>query len=134
VDDSEDDVFFMRRAIENSAITNPVFIADDGLKAVDYLAGKGQFTDRRDFPLPALIFLDLKLPGKKGLDVLAWLREQEHLRSIVVIILTSFPGTFRPAPGVSPRREFLPREAIHYRSPWPTGRCRKSVLVGIQSV
>ena len=89
VDDSEDDVFFMQRAIKNAAIPNPVFVAEDGLKAVDYLAGNGQFSDRTAFPVPALIFLDLKMPGKKGLDVLAWLRQQEHLRSIVVVILTS---------------------------------------------
>jgi CheY-like chemotaxis protein len=81
--------FFMRRALESAAISNPVFVAEDGLKAVDYLAGNGQFSDRTAFPLPPLIFLDLKMPGKKGLDVLAWLRQQDHLRSIVVVILTS---------------------------------------------
>ena len=89
VDDSEDDVFFMQRAIKNAAIPNPVIVAEDGLKAVDYLAGNGQFSDRKAFPIPALIFLDLKMPGKNGLEVLAWLRQQEHLRSIVVLILTS---------------------------------------------
>lgn len=89
VDDSEDDVFFMQRALEAAAISNPVFVAEDGLKATDYLSGTGQYSDRTAFPLPALIFLDLKMPGKKGLDVLAWLRQQEALRGIVVIILTS---------------------------------------------
>lgn len=89
VDDSEDDVFFMQRALKSAAISNPIFVAEDGLKAIDYLSGTGQFTDRTAFPLPGLIFLDLKMPGKKGLDVLAWLREQQDLRSIVVVILTS---------------------------------------------
>lgn len=89
VDDSEDDVFFMQRALEDAAISNPVFVAEDGLKATDYLSGTGQYSDRAAFPVPALMFLDLKMPGKKGLDVLAWLRRQEHLRSIVVVILTS---------------------------------------------
>lgn len=89
VDDSEDDVFFMQRVLKDVAIPNPVFVAEDGLKAMDYLAGTGQFSDRTMFPLPALVFLDLKMPGKKGLDVLAWLRQQEHLRGVVVVILTS---------------------------------------------
>lgn len=79
----------MQRALQDAAIPNPVIIAEDGLKAVDYLSGAGQFSDRTAFPLPALLFLDLKMPGKTGLDVLAWLRQQETLRSIVVIILTS---------------------------------------------
>ena len=89
VDDSDDDVFFMQRALEAAAICNPTFVAEDGLKALAYLSGAGQFSDRTAFPLPALMFLDLKMPGKKGLDVLAWLRQQEELRCVVVIILTS---------------------------------------------
>src|SRR5579884_2494672 len=89
VDDSEDDVFLMRRALKEAALPNPIFVAEDGLKAVDYLAGRAQFSDRTMFPIPALMFLDIKMTGKKGLDVLAWLREQEHLRSVVVVILTS---------------------------------------------
>ncbi len=89
VDDSEDDVLFMQLAIEDAAIRNPIVVAEDGLKAMDYLAGTGQFSDRAAFPLPVLMFLDLKMPGKKGLDVLAWMRQQEHLRAIVVVVLTS---------------------------------------------
>jgi len=79
----------MQRALKAADISNPIFVAKDGLQAIDYLSAAGQFTDRTAFPLPGLIFLDLKMPGKKGLDVLAWLREQEDLRSIVVVILTS---------------------------------------------
>lgn len=89
VDDSEDDVFLMRRALKDAAIPNPVFVAEDGLKAMDYLAGTGQFSDRKMFPIPALMFLDLKMPGKKGLDVLAWMRQKEELLGVVVVILTS---------------------------------------------
>ena len=89
VEDNEDDVFFLKRALEGAAISNPVFVAADGQKAIDYFAGAGEFADRAKFPLPILVFLDLKLPVKKGLDVLAWLRQQESLRSVVVVVLTT---------------------------------------------
>jgi CheY-like chemotaxis protein len=89
VEDNEDDVFLMRRAIEKAAIANPLFVVEDGQQAIDYLSGTERFGDRTAFPLPALIFLDLKLPGKKGLEVLEWLRKQETLRRVVVVILTS---------------------------------------------
>ena len=89
VDDSEDDVFFMKRALKEASITNPLFVAGDGQAAVDYLSGTARFSDRNQYPMPALVFLDLKLPVKKGLDVLTWLREQESLCSVVVVVLTT---------------------------------------------
>jgi CheY-like chemotaxis protein len=89
VEDSEDDVFFMKRALKEASIINPLFVAGDGQEAVDYLSGSAQFSDRSKYPMPGLVFLDLKLPVKKGLDVLSWLREQESLCSVVVVVLTS---------------------------------------------
>jgi len=41
------------------------------------------------YPLPALMLLDLKLPRKSGLEVLAWLREQRGLLRLPVVVLTS---------------------------------------------
>ena len=89
VEDNEDDVFLMRRAIEKAGIANPLFVVEDGQQAIDYLSGTERFSDRTAFPLPALIFLDLKLPKKKGLEVLEWLRKEERLRRVVVLILTA---------------------------------------------
>jgi CheY-like chemotaxis protein len=89
VEDNENDVFFMKRAMEAAGFTNPLRVAEDGRQAVDYLAGAGKYADRTAFPLPALVLLDLKLPEKRGLDVLAWLRQQPHLRELIVVILTS---------------------------------------------
>jgi len=66
VEDSEDDVFLMKRALKNAGITNPLFVVEDGQQAVDYLAGEGQYADRSQNPLPSIIFLDLKLPIKMG--------------------------------------------------------------------
>jgi CheY-like chemotaxis protein len=79
----------MQQALENAAVANPVFIAEDGQKAIDYLSGAGPYGDRSVFPLPGLVFLDLKLPGIKGLDVLDWLRQQPSLCSVIVVVLTS---------------------------------------------
>src|SRR5689334_21081351 len=89
VEDSEDDVFFMMRAFEKAAIRTSVFVASDGQQAVDYFSGTGKYADRTAFPLPDLVFLDLKLPIKCGMDVLDWVRKQESFRSTVVVILTS---------------------------------------------
>jgi CheY-like chemotaxis protein len=89
VEDNEDDVFLMKRALKNAGIVNPLFVAEDGQEAVDYLAGQGKYANREEFPIPAIVFLDLKLPLKRGLDVLAWVRGQPQLESMVVVVLTS---------------------------------------------
>lgn len=89
VEDSEDDIFFMKRAMKGAGITNPLQVIEDGQVTIDYLAGTGQYADREQYPLPSLILLDLKLPQKSGLEVLKWIREQQALETIIVIVMTS---------------------------------------------
>jgi CheY-like chemotaxis protein len=89
VEDNPDDVFFMQRACKSAGVTNPLQVAEDGNKAIDYLSGAGKFDDRTAYPLPCLMLLDLKLPGKSGLDVLGWVREQREFTTRVVIVLTT---------------------------------------------
>jgi len=89
VEDNEDDVFLMKRALKSAGIVNPLCVAEDGQKAIDYLQGTGEFANRATYPLPALIFLDLKLPFVRGLDVLAWLRRDDRFKTIIVVVLTS---------------------------------------------
>ena len=89
VEDNEDDVFLMKRALKGARVVNPLLVVEDGQQAVDYLGGAGKFADREQYPLPAVVFLDLKLPLLSGHDVLAWIRRQRELESVVVIVLTS---------------------------------------------
>jgi CheY-like chemotaxis protein len=88
VEDNEDDVFAMQRALRKAQITHPVQVISDGQKAVDYLSGIGQYTDRTYYPLPSLVFLDLKLPYVGGFDVLEWVRNQPALSNLPVVVLT----------------------------------------------
>lgn len=89
VEDEENDVVFMEMALEKAGLTSALQVAEDGEEAISYLSGEGEFADRTRFPLPALIFLDLKLPRVMGMEVLKWIRDQPALDTMVVIILTS---------------------------------------------
>lgn len=89
VEDNKDDVFLMERALQAARIANPVIVVETGQQAMDYLAGAGRFADRERYPLPAVVFLDLKLPFAYGHEVLAWIRRQKEFESLIVIVLTS---------------------------------------------
>ncbi len=89
VEDNEDDVFLMRHALNGAGVANPVFVVETGQQAVDYLSGVGPYRDRSQYPMPVVVFLDLKLPLMSGHEVLAWIRGQRQLESLVVVVLTS---------------------------------------------
>jgi len=89
VEDNKDDVFLMKRALQNARIVNPVIVVETGQEAMDYLSGAGKFADRDSYPMPVLVFLDLKLPFIFGHEVLAWIRRQKQFESLMVIVLTS---------------------------------------------
>ena len=89
VEDNDDDIALVRRAFRKATILNPLRTLSDGEQAVEYLSGEGGFADRQQSPLPSLILLDLKLPRKSGLEVLAWKMSQPVLKRIPVVVLTS---------------------------------------------
>jgi CheY-like chemotaxis protein len=88
-DDQPDDVFFMRIALQKAALPNPLFVARDGQEAVDYLSGDGPYADRKTFPLPSLLLLDLKMSRLNGFDVLAWLKEHPEINRFPTVVLSN---------------------------------------------
>lgn len=90
VEDNEDDAFFMQRAFKDAGMANPLHIVTNGEEAIDYLAGRESYEDREKFPLPDMVFLDLKMPGLNGFEVLAWIRQERKL-TVPVAVLTSSP-------------------------------------------
>ena len=87
-EDNEDDLFLSERVLKKAGI-GPVFHVADGKEAIDYLAGRGDYTDRERFPLPEVVLLDLKMPEFTGHEVLEWLRSQPEFRDLKVYVLTS---------------------------------------------
>ena len=69
-------------------IANEVVVVSDGAEALDYLYARGRFAGRPPGP-PILVLLDLKMPRVDGLEVLRIIKQDEKLRAIPVVMLTS---------------------------------------------
>jgi len=89
VDDNEDDVVIMQSCFSRAGVLNPMQSVSDGEKAIAYLKGEPPFDDRQQYPFPIVVFLDLNMPKKNGLEVLAWIRGQPALRGLSVHVLTA---------------------------------------------
>jgi CheY-like chemotaxis protein len=82
VEDSPDDVFFFKRALQKCGCAASLRVAEDGAKAVQFLQSNAG-------AVPQLMFLDLKMPNVNGFEVLEWLGQQPFRSAIRVIVLTS---------------------------------------------
>jgi len=89
VEDDLNDIFLVKRAFKRAQVTNPLQVVTDGAEAIQYLQGKGKYSDRRTYPLPKLIVMDIRMPRKTGFEVLEWVKNDGQLKRIPVIIVSS---------------------------------------------
>lgn len=89
VDDDVNDAAFVIRCLRKAKVINPLHWVTTGEEALEYLNGTGKYGNREVYPLPALVLLDLKLPGMSGFDVLARLRSNPAFQGLRVVILTT---------------------------------------------
>lgn len=89
IEDEPADAQLILRGFEKAKVLNPIVHLTNGDDALRYLAGRGEFSDRIKYPIPALILLDLKLPGLTGIQLLQWLHVQGELKRIPLVVLTA---------------------------------------------
>lgn len=86
VEDNPGDVKLTEKAFENANLINNMHHAADGEEAMDFLYQRGKFEDA---PKPDIVLLDLNLPKLNGDEVLKKIKDDEELRRIPVVMLTS---------------------------------------------
>ena len=89
VDDSADDIRLLDRSIKAVGLTNSIRYVDSVERAIQYLKGDGEFSDRQRHPMASLVLLDMKLPPHDGLDVLRWVRSQPTMQHVIVVATSS---------------------------------------------
>ena len=88
VEDSLADAEMAMDALAETHLANPVVHVEDGVECMEYLQSTGAWTGREPGD-PAVVLLDIKMPRMDGLEVLKRMRQDEHLRHIPVVILSS---------------------------------------------
>ena len=87
-EDSFDDEQMLRETLRAAGTPHNVVSVRDGQEVIAYLQGVGDFSDRERFPLPSLLFLDLKMPRRDGFEVLKWVRESGFDGSLNIYVLS----------------------------------------------
>ncbi len=86
VEDDEVDIMNVQRAFKKNNISNPLFVARNGIEALDALLKRN---DNLEMPMPRIILLDINMPKMGGLEFLAELRTYSELKSISVFVMTT---------------------------------------------
>lgn len=89
VEDNPDHAELVMRNMEDFQVANRIIHVEDGEEALDYLYMRGRYSDRKEFPVPHLVLLDLRLPKIDGLEVLKEIKNDVGLRAVPVVILTT---------------------------------------------
>jgi CheY-like chemotaxis protein len=88
IEDRPEDLLLLSRTCETASLPVEIHPARDGVEAVAYLEGTGDFADRTSYPFPDLIVLDLKMPGMSGFAFLHWLRSIPKFKKLPVLVFT----------------------------------------------
>ncbi|MEI7905963.1 MAG: response regulator [Bacteroidota bacterium] len=92
VEDNPDHAELVKRNLEEFQVANQISHVEDGEAALDYMKGRGRYSNRSKYPLPDLILLDLRLPRIDGLEVLREIKSDTTMHMIPVVILTTSDG------------------------------------------
>ncbi|HKQ13554.1 MAG TPA: response regulator [Steroidobacteraceae bacterium] len=89
VEDNPDDEELTLLSLRKNNLAHDIVVVRDGVEAIEFLFGNGQYAQRDVAHVPTIILLDLKLPKLDGLGVLKRLRADERTRTLPVVVLTS---------------------------------------------
>lgn len=89
IEDSDEDFEALCRMMRNAPTRCQIYRCHDGDEALDFLFHTGQYADPATSPVPSLVLLDLNLPGLDGREVLSQVKQNETLRSIPVVVLST---------------------------------------------
>jgi CheY-like chemotaxis protein len=89
VDDNKEDALVVERALAKASIPAKIIALEDGCDAADWLTATGVYSDRKTFPAPDLLILDLNLAGSSGFDLMEFVKARRELTKLPLIVYTA---------------------------------------------
>lgn len=125
VEDDPSHTILLRECLPEDWDYRAYFVTDGG-QALDYIYHKGEFSNEDSFPLPKIVFLDLRMPSVDGFSVLNELRLSEQYRRIPVIILTTSESDSDKVKAISlGAKEYIVK-------PWEIAEYRSKIVAAVQ--
>ena len=88
-EDNEMDALLLERAVGKAGMPFQMLRVEDGNALIAYLRGDGVYADRKQYPWPKVVLIDLKMPNVDGFGVLTWLRSNVDLPRIPAVVFSS---------------------------------------------
>lgn len=90
VSDDQQDAAMLQKLLRKNGVLNPIQALTNGLTAIDYFYGLEPYPNRRLYPLPGLLFVNISMPGNTGYDLLEWLHSRNELPKPRIAIFRQF--------------------------------------------
>jgi two-component system response regulator len=88
IEDSPDEAAILKTMFRRSRILNPIQAVDSVFDALCYLKGQGAYSDRKAYPFPALLLIDLHLRDGSGFDILRWFQGNKVQSPLALVVLS----------------------------------------------
>ena len=89
VEDDADSYKFLEAIMKSCCEETSIHWVQDGEQAVDYLFRRGEYQDETKYPDPDLVFLDIRIPKKNGLEVAKIIKKDPSLKKLPTVMLTT---------------------------------------------
>jgi CheY-like chemotaxis protein len=88
-EDDPNDAVLLERALQKAVRRSTFRICTNGDQAIEYLSGRGSYSDRATFPFPRMLLTDLKMPRRSGFELLKWLQAHPQCNVIPSIVMSA---------------------------------------------
>src|SRR5688572_21061606 len=89
IENDKDFIYLLEQAFRKAEIRNPLKIARYGNEAILYMRGVGIYSDRSNYPLPAIIIIDLTNPDGSSMALLGWIRDHAEFAKVPILVLAA---------------------------------------------